>query len=138
MLAAVGFRAYWLWWLAPSLVAHVLRDEKERRGAIYVLLAVSTVVAIVAAVQFVSPAEAIGLHVCGRRAGGRGNRLVATGRARVASTFSFLSGFSDFTILIPTLTLSLGLDSREPAAAKRAFIVTGHDRRDDSRWPGPG
>ena len=123
-LAAIGFRAYWLWWLAPLVVAHVLRDEKERRGAIYVLLGVSTVVAIVAAVQFVSPAGAtIYSYVDGEEVAQA--TVSSTGRARVASTFSFLSGFSDFTLLIPTLTLSLGLDSREPRLRNAAFIVTG-------------
>ena len=123
-LAAIGFRAYWLWWLAPSLVAQVLREEKERRGAIYILLGVSVVVAIVAAVQFVSPAEAsVYSYVDGEEVAQA--TVYSTGRARVASTFSFLSGFSDFVILIPTLTLSLGLDSREPRLRNAAFIVTG-------------
>ncbi len=57
VLAAVGFRAYWLWWLAPPLIAHVLREPKERSRAIYVLLATSAVVAILAAVQFAAPAD---------------------------------------------------------------------------------
>jgi len=123
-LAAIGFRAYWLWWIAPLLVAHVLRDEKERRGAIYVLLGVSAVVAILAAVQFVSPAgETIYSYRDGEEVAQA--TVSSTGRARVASTFSFLSGFSDFTLLIPTLTLSLGLDSREPRLRNAAFIVTG-------------
>jgi hypothetical protein len=57
-LAVVGFRAYWLWWLAPLLVAHVLRDEKgTARCAIYVLLGVSDGRRDCwPAVQFVSPA----------------------------------------------------------------------------------
>ena len=123
-LAAIGFRAYWLWWLAPALVAYVLREEKERRHAIYILLAVSTVVAVVAAMQFVSPAEAsIYSYVEGEEVAQA--TVYSTGRARVASTFSFLSGFSDFTILVPTLTLSLGLDSREPRLRNAAFVVTG-------------
>jgi MFS family permease len=123
-LAVIGFRAYWLWWLAPALVAQVLRDEKERRRAIYFLLATSTVVAAFAAVQFVLPAEAtVYTYIDGEKV--EQATVSSTGRARVASTFSFLSGFSDFTILIPTLMLSLGLDSKEPLQRRAAFIVTG-------------
>ena len=56
-LAAIGFRAYWLWWLAPPAIAHVLRDAKERDRGIDVLLATSAFVAILAAVQFAAPSE---------------------------------------------------------------------------------
>ena len=33
-LALIGLRAYWLWWLAPPVIATVLRDARERRRAI--------------------------------------------------------------------------------------------------------
>ena len=39
MLALIGFRAYWLWWIAPPLVAGFLQDEKRKRQAINVLVA---------------------------------------------------------------------------------------------------
>jgi hypothetical protein len=126
VLAVLGFRAYWLWWLAPPLIAHVLREPKDRSRAIYCLLATSAVVAILAAVQFAAPAEAainVYSYVDGEQT--EGAVVYSTGRARVASTFSFLSGFADFTTLIPTLTLSLGLDVRDPRLRRTAFIVTG-------------
>src|SRR5438477_11845561 len=28
-LALIGLRAYWLWWIAPPLIAEVLREEKD-------------------------------------------------------------------------------------------------------------
>ena len=126
VLAAIGFRAYWLWWLAPPIIAHVLREPEERSRAIYGLLAVSAVVAILAAVQFAAPADSsinIYSYVDGEQT--EGAIVYSTGRARVASTFSFLSGFADFTTLIPTLTLSFGLDVRDPRLRRTAFIVTG-------------
>jgi hypothetical protein len=126
VLAAIGFRAYWLWWLAPALIAHVLREPKERVRAIYGLLATSAVVAVLAAVQFAAPADAsinIYSYVDGEQT--EGATVHSTGRARVASTFSFLSGFADFTILIPTLTLSFGLDVRDPRLRRTAFVITG-------------
>jgi hypothetical protein len=125
-LAALGFRAYWLWWLAPPLIAHVLRDPKERSRAMYGLLATSAVVAILAAAQFAAPADSsinVYSYVDGEQT--EGAIVYSTGRARVASTFSFLSGFADFTILIPTLTLSFGLDARDPRLRRTALIVTG-------------
>lgn len=125
VLGAIGFRAYWLWWLAPPLIAHVLREPKERTRAIYALLATSAIVAILAAVQFAAPADSainINSYVDGEQM--EGAVVYSTGRARVASTFSFLSGFADFTTLIPTLTLSFGLDVRDPRLRRMALIVT--------------
>jgi hypothetical protein len=125
-LALIGFRAYWLWWLAPALVAQVLRDEKERRRAIYVLVGAAGIVAAMAAVQFVSPTDssvAVYSYVDGERI----DQVVIseTGRGRVASTFAFISGFADFSILIPTLLLSLGLDTKDATLRRNAFIATG-------------
>ena len=34
MLALIGIRSYWLWWLAPAVIATVLQDESEKRRAI--------------------------------------------------------------------------------------------------------
>ena len=54
-LALTGLRAYWLWWLAPVLVASSLRVAKEKRRAIYALLVMSLGIAALATVQFGSP-----------------------------------------------------------------------------------
>src|SRR5580698_4870543 len=56
-LAAIGLRSYWLWWLAPPIIASALRQPKFRERAIYVLVAVSLGVAALATVQFASPAD---------------------------------------------------------------------------------
>jgi hypothetical protein len=125
-LGLIGFRAYWLWWLAPPLIAQVLREEKERRRAIYVLLGISAVVALFAMIQFVSPSTAavnVYTYVDGERVDP--TVIAETSRSRVASTFSFISGFADFTILIPTLILSVGLDAKDQRLRKLAFIATG-------------
>jgi hypothetical protein len=50
--------------------------------------------------------------------------VAATGRARVAGTFTFVSGFVDFCLLVPTLLLSLGLEAREPRVRRFALIAT--------------
>jgi drug/metabolite transporter (DMT)-like permease len=84
-------------------------------------------VSILAAVQFVSPADsALNLYsvVDGEEVSAEAYHIEATGRARVASTFSFISGFSDFCMLVPTLLLSIGLDTRDPKLRRATLIVT--------------
>jgi hypothetical protein len=126
LLAVIGLRAYWLWWIAPPLVAEVLREEKDRRRAIYVILATGVVVATFAAIQFMSPPDSA-LNVYSYVDGERVDQVVIdeTGRGRVSSTFAFISGFADFSILVPTLLLSLGLDAKDAKLRRYAFVVTG-------------
>jgi len=114
VLGVLGLRAYWLWWLAIPVVANVLLSPVVRRRGILVLAYVSAVVAIFAVIQFGSPstsaANTYAVHA--------GNEVVAfevgsTGRARVSSTFTFITGFTNFVVLIPPLLLSLGLSSTD-------------------------
>ena len=51
--------------------------------------------------------------------------MASTGRARVASTFAFLSGFGDFCLLVPTLLLSIGLEAKEKRLRYAALFATG-------------
>jgi hypothetical protein len=129
ILAIIGFRAYWLWWLAPPVIAGVLQNERYKRRAIYVLLAIATFVSVLAVFQFASPSDSnLNLYsvVDGEEIHASDMATVAaTGRARVASTFSFLSGFVDFCLLVPTLLLSIGLEAREPRIRRAALIATG-------------
>jgi hypothetical protein len=127
LLGAIGLRAYWLWWIAPAVVASILQDERQRRHAIYTLLVFSTVIAVFAALQFAAPAtSALNLYsvVDGEELYANNAMVSATGRARVSSTFSFISGFADFTILIPTLLLSIGLDAKNSRLRWAALAAT--------------
>lgn len=123
-LGLIGLRAYWLWWLAPVVIAQVLSDEQQKRRAIYVLLGTGAVVAAFAAIQFAFPSNAA-LNVYSVVEGTEVQQtfVTATGRGRVSSTFSYITGFSDFNILIPTLLLSIGLDAKEPRLRRSALIV---------------
>jgi len=58
VLGLVGIRAYWLWWLAPLIIAGTLVQRRQRERAIYALLALTVVVSVLAAFQFASPANA--------------------------------------------------------------------------------
>jgi len=124
-LGLIGIRAYWLWWAAPPIIASVLADEREKRRAIYVLLGTATLVSAFAALQFVSPStSAFNIYsvVNGEEIGP--TIVTATGRSRVSSTFSYISGFSNFTTLVPALILSLGLDARDRKLRRYALIAT--------------
>jgi hypothetical protein len=127
-LGVLGLRAYWLWWFAPPVIASALRNAKVRDRAIYVLVAISLGVALLAAVQFAAPPDS-GVNMYsvwnGEEVYAADMAIVAsTGRARVSSTFAFLSGFVAFTILVPALLLSLGLDSKSRRARSAALLGT--------------
>ena len=128
LLGIVGLRSYWLWWLiAPTTLATVLQREKEKRRAIYALLILATGISILAAIQFAAPADsALNLYsvVEGEEIYADSVTVASTSHARVASTFSYISGFSDFTALVPTLLLSIGLDAKDPKLRRLALIVT--------------
>ena len=128
MLSIIGFRAYWLWWIAPPIIAGFLQDERRKRHAIYVLIGIAALVAALAALQFASPADSdlnIYSVVNGEEIHSSDMATVAaTGRARVASTFSFLSGFVDFCLLIPALLLSIGLEASEVRIRNAALAAT--------------
>lgn len=126
-LGLIGLRAYWFWWIAPAVIATVLQDAKQKRRALYAVLILAMVVALLAMVQFASPPDSsINLYsvVDGEEVYADVAQVASTGRARVSSTFSFLTGFQDFTLLVPTLLLSVGLDAQEPRLRRLAFIAT--------------
>jgi hypothetical protein len=128
MLGLIGLRAYWLWWIAPPVIAGFLQDERQKRRAIYVLLGVAMLVSVLAAFQFASPADS-NLNLYSVQDGEEIHAsdmatVASTGRARVASTFTFLSGFVDFCLLVPTLLLSIGLETRDKKLRRAALIAT--------------
>jgi hypothetical protein len=127
VLALTGLRAYWLWWLAPVIVASALMGAERKRRAIYVLLAISLGVSVLAAAQFASPPESqINLYsnVDGEAVYASTATVAATGRARVSSTFSFVSGFSGFIVMVPTLLLSIGLETKDRKLRRLALVTT--------------
>jgi hypothetical protein len=126
VLALIGLRAYWLWWLAPLVIAGVLQNARQKQRAIYALLSLAVGVAAMAAVQFTSPAESsINNYESKDDAYAVGPITVAsTGRARVSSTFTFVSGFVAFTLTVPALLLSIGLDTQNPRLRRFALLAT--------------
>jgi hypothetical protein len=124
ILAAVGLRAYWLWWLAPLVVASVLQTIEVRRGAVYAFAGVAGIVCIFAILQFGAPIDS-DLNTYSVNMEGNDVQAVSvgsTGRARVASTFSFITGFSDFTIIVPALLLTIGLGDSDRKVRLAALV----------------
>jgi hypothetical protein len=91
-----GMRSYWLWWVAPLVVASMLRTEKDRRRVTMVFVGISLVAAIYAFRQF----ESSGTDEINAYANTQAKQTVAmvgtTMRVRVTSTFSYITGFADF------------------------------------------
>src|SRR5262249_40660637 len=96
------------------IIANILDDQKEKRRAIYVLLGVAALISVFAAIQFALPTSSP-LNIYAPVEGEEFSSAVveSTGRSRVSSTFSYVSGFSDFNVLIPALIMSFGLDARD-------------------------
>ena len=128
LLALIGMRAYWLWWLAPFIVTGFLLERARKRRAIQILLFLTIGISVLAALQFAAPPDsALNLTsvVDGEAQYAADFAIVGTtGRARVSSTFSFVSGFQDFVILIPTLLLSLGLNTDDRRLRTWALLTT--------------
>jgi hypothetical protein len=125
ILAVIGLRAYWLWWLAPLIVASVLQTIEVRRGAVYAFAGVAGIVCIFATLQFGAPPDS-DLNTYTVNMDGDELQAVSvgsTGRARVASTFSFITGFSDFTIIVPALLLTIGLGDSDRKVRLVAMVA---------------
>jgi hypothetical protein len=128
VVGLVGLRSYWLWWFAPAIIASVLQHREQKERAIFGLVALCGLVSAMAAIQFASPPDAsANMYTVwnGEEIYAADYGIVsATGRARVASTFAYMTGFVDFTILVPGLLLSLGLDAETPRVRRAALIGT--------------
>lgn len=125
VLGLLGFRAYWFWWIAPFVVASVLLDPVVRRKVVVLWAAVTTIVAVLAIFQFGAPVDdSVNTYsiVDGHEA--LAAAIPTTGRVRVASTFSYLSGFTDFATLVPVLLLSIGLGEKNRRTRLAALIAT--------------
>jgi hypothetical protein len=116
-LALIGLKSYWLWWMAPLVVASALRTAADRGAALRILIGVTAVVVAYAVVQFASPAQAaVNAYAVYDLDSAPSVAIVSTtGRPRVASTFSYISGFTAFLTFAPPLLLAFGLGVRAHA-----------------------
>ena len=122
LLGVLGVRAYWLWWIAPLVVANALRDERDFRFAELTLGVVGIIAGIVAAIQFELPSDSPINQYAWKTDVSDIARVAATGRVRVTSTFSYLSGFADLTIVGVPLLLALGLSESRSRVGRVAVL----------------
>lgn len=125
LLGLLGFRAYWFWWVAPLVVASVLLDPVVRRKVVVLQASITLVVSILAMLQFGAPLDdSLNTYSVVDGEEVLSVAVVSTGRARVSSTFSYITGFADFAILVPVLLLSIGLGETNRRARLAALIAT--------------
>jgi hypothetical protein len=125
VMGLLGVRAYWLWWIAPLVVASVLLDPVVRRKVILLQAGVTMIVALLAMLQFGAPVDdAVNTYSIVNGEQSLAIPIATTGRVRVSSTFSFITGFSDFVVLVPVLLLSIGLGEKDRRARLAALIAT--------------
>jgi len=123
VLGFIGLRAYWLWWVAPLIVASVLLDPAVRRKVVFLQAGITVIVAVLAILQFGAPVnDPLNTYSVVDGEESLAFAVESTGRARVSSTFSFISGFADFAILVPVLLLSIGLGEKDSKARLAALI----------------
>lgn len=124
-LGLLGLRAYWLWWLAPLVLATALRGKPVYDGITRILGVVAVLVAAYAAYQFASPAGSAVTQYAGYEGWVEPAAVASTGRVRAASTFAFLSGFVAFALVVPALLAWLGLRSVSLRTRAIAFVGGG-------------
>lgn len=122
-LGLLGLRAYWLWWLAPLVVATAFRGGLAAEPVASVLGTFALIVAAYAAYQFASPAGDAVTQYAGYEGWTDPAAVASTGRVRVASTFAFLSGFVAFSLVVPPVLVWLGL--RSPVLRARVLAFAG-------------
>lgn len=125
ILGLVGTRQYLLWWIAPVIVATALLGNVEHRRSHIVLSWLAIGIAAIAAYQFEQPPDApINAYVWGDANPASVAQLGATGRVRVTSTFSYISGFGNFIALMVPILLASAVSS-PGRAGNTAYVAAG-------------
>jgi hypothetical protein len=125
LLGLVGARQYLLWWIAPLLVATALGREDLRARSERVLAVATLAICALAAYQFEQPTSArVNAYAWSDDptviAG-----VASTGRVRVSSTFSYISGFADFATLAVPLLLAAAIHGRDRWTSRVAYVAAG-------------
>jgi hypothetical protein len=128
-LALIGLRSYWVWWLAPFLVATAVPLKADRNKVAMVLAVLAIFISFYSAAQFAAPPDSE-INAYARYDGEvimQTAYFFNSGRARVSGTFAYLSGFADFAVAAPVILLGIGLDAgmrvRLLAIAGSVFIT---------------
>jgi len=125
LLGLVGMRQYLLWWIAPLVCAAAMLQEGQSWRAERILAFMAIGIAALAAYQFTQPPDAlVNAYVWGED-----RSLVATvtttGRVRVTSTFSYISGFADFVILVVPILLAAAVSAARRHSSRLFYAASG-------------
>jgi hypothetical protein len=124
-LGLLGTRQYVLWWVAPLIVATALRDGSQTDHSERLLGVLAIGIAAVAAYQFEQPpSAAINAYAWGDGPGSVA-AVTSTGRVRVTSTFSYISGFADFVILAVPILLAAAVSPRGARSSRIGYVAAG-------------
>lgn len=124
ILGVLGMRQYFLWWLAPVVVASAVIREGDTGRVDGFIAVLALAIAGLAAFQFTQPpTEAINAYAWQTEPGDVAT-VSSTGRVRVSSTFSYISGFSNFVSLATPLLLAAGVSARG-SRARMCFLAAG-------------
>jgi hypothetical protein len=124
LLGLLGTRQYLLWWIAPFLCASALLKEGPTGRPERALGVMSLSVCALAAYQFTQPTDsAVNAYVWDAQSGVAA--VASTGRVRVSSTFSYITGFADFVILVVPLLLACAVQRSPRLSARLHFVAAG-------------
>jgi hypothetical protein len=120
----LGLRSYWLWWIAPLVIARALQKEEDRRRCVLILGLLSIGISLYASYQFsLPPGDEQNAYASYDGLVPQTALQPSTGRPRVSSTFSYISGFTDFVTIAPALLLSLGLGATDRTTRMVTFAA---------------
>lgn len=126
LLGLFGLRQYLLWWIAPMICASaLLRGSEMSVGRADRALAIlALVVCALGAYQFGQPVDArINAYAWDPAAGVAG--VGTTGRVRVSATFSYISGFANFVILMTPLLLAAAAQVGADRSRRLVYLAAG-------------
>jgi hypothetical protein len=123
LLGLLGTRQYLLWWIAPFLCASALVREGSTGRPERLLALLTLLICGLAAYQFGQPTDArVNSYVWDHESASAVAAVGSTGRVRVSSTFSYITGFADFVILMVPLLLACAVQ-RTPRLSSRLMFV---------------
>jgi hypothetical protein len=125
LLGLLGTRQYLLWWVAPLIVATAVLDDSQTRRAERFLGILAIGIAALAAYQFGQPPDApVNAYVWDYDPTVVAS-MALTGRVRVSSTFSYISGFGDFVFLAGPILLAAAVSAPNVRSSRIGYVAAG-------------
>jgi hypothetical protein len=124
VLGLLGTRQYVLWWIAPLICASALIQEGATGRPERALAMLTLLITGLAAYQFGQPTDA-SINAYAWDAQAAVAAVATTGRVRVSSTFSYITGFADFVILMVPILLASAVQRSTRGVSRLQLVATG-------------